>query len=1210
MDRMKHPFAALVCTLILTASAQAEVVLPRLSPLDVVGADGKPTGTRVMVPFGLPLELLDRGLAGGTVAMVQAAGGAAFAVLATDLIAPTAAQTGLVAMAEPGRNSGLRPNMPLWDSVARARLYLQGAAADSLRPALTELPGGVFPALGLPVFAVESAPTSIGRPVMMAGAWVPVMPEALDPSDSSAPPKVVLHVLVDGSDYARDFTLESLQQVSRVVAQGDKIAGFTRQVIYDNGALRNEGEVPAAGLRAEWPEAGGGTGGTLTDALAAALDGLATRIVQGDGAAHVVLVLVGPGLGADPEALARVAAAGENLADLRGVVLVQGTPEPNPANDMVLRQMAGGTAARFLDFGGDVMGAVEGVISTAPAEDATTLAAWRGKVCALAADRALPCVIGAPGVLPPVAAAEWVALPLWFVIDGAALDLVPAGMAPPAARLAQNEIRACHALGQVWDVAAAGCAASAATLPDDARSLRADLVAMQGEVYARSQERDLALDDLSRKTADWDDQRITLRAEADEALAKLADAQAMMESRAETIAAQEALLSDQAASVADLTDQAEAYAMSVSDLGAERDAALADIARLGGDLDDRDAALVVAKAEVADLTATRDAALADLARTQDDLAAARAKGEGLTTDLAALTSAQTAAEAALRQERAEWQGKADAAAQALADLSATQAAQEGQVADMTGQLADITATHVQLAAQVADLTGQLANAIAARDQSTMQVSDLTAVQADLEGQVSDLAGQLANTIAARDQSVIQVSDLTAVQIELERQISELSGRLADATAASEQSAMQVTDLLAAQAAFAGHVADLTRQLTDQTAARTIAEKALSSAEAAAEKLSTDVDAAAKKASAELLVIQADFVMAVVERDDLAAQLLFQTARANDLEAIKGDLSLTESEIRADHASVTRQLAEAQAKQVELENARMTALTEAATVRATLAEAQVRQAELDTALTSALAESANAEAAWADARAAQAELSTAHTTALAEAANAQAALAEVQAKLAKLDGVHTMALAEAATAKADLAEARAKQAELETAQATAAAEAATVQAALAEAQAQGVAAADRVAALERERDALTEQVATTPGDAAMIVQGLTNRLAQAEDEVARLTANLVVAATTEEMAAPAEDAMVQAANPTPKPKKPKPRPASNVATAAKAPSQTVTARAKPAAKVAAAAPVAPAPQPSASRRVAPASDARQLKGCQFQWVGQEGRLVCP
>jgi hypothetical protein len=807
---MKHLFAALVCTLILTASAQAEVVLPRLSPLDVVGADGKPTGTRVMVPFGLPLELLDRGLAGGTVAMVQAAGGAAFAVLATDLIAPTAAQTGLVAMAEPGRNSGLRPNMPLWDSVARARLYLQGAAADSLRPALTELPGGVFPALGLPVFAVESAPTSIGRPVMMAGAWVPVMPEALDPSDSSAPPKVVLHVLVDGSDYARDFTLESLQQVSRVVAQGDKIAGFTRQVIYDNGALRNEGEVPAAGLRAEWPEAGGGTGGTLTDALAAALDGLATRIVQGDGAAHVVLVLVGPGLGADPEALARVAAAGENLADLRGVVLVQGTPEPNPANDMVLRQMAGGTAARFLDFGGDVMGAVEGVISTAPAEDATTLAAWRGKVCALAADRALPCVIGAPGVLPPVAAAEWVALPLWFVIDGAALDLVPAGMAPPAARLAQNEIRACHALGQVWDVAAAGCAASAATLPDDARSLRADLVAMQGKVYARSQERDLALDDLSRKTADWDDQRITLRAEADEALAKLADAQAMMESRAETIAAQEALLSDQAASVADLTDQAEAYAMSVSDLGAERDAALADIARLGGDLDDRDAALVVAKAEVADLTATRDAALADLARTQDDLAAARAK----------------------------------------------------------------------------------------------------------------------------------------------------------------------------------------------------------------------------------------------------------------------------------------------------------------------------------------------------------------------------------------------------------------QAELETAQATAAAEAATVQAALAEAQAQGVAAADRVAALERERDALTEQVATTQGDAAMIVQGLTNRLAQAEDEVARLTANLVVAATTEEMAAPAEDAMVQAANPTPKPKKPKPRPASNVATAAKAPSQTVTARAKPAAKVAAAAPVAPAPQPSASRRVAPASDARQLKGCQFQWVGQEGRLVCP
>jgi hypothetical protein len=221
--------------------------------------------------------------------------------------------------------------------------------------------------------------------------------------------------------------LESLQKVSLVAAQSKLIDSFSRQIIYEDGSVRDEGQVIAAGLRAEWPEAGRGTGGTLTDALAAALDGLATRIVQGDGAAHIVLALAGPGLGMESLALARVRAAGQKLGDLRGVIFVQGTLEPNPANVIVLRQMADETAARLLDFGGDVTGAVEGVLSTAPAGDATTLAAWRGKVCALAADRALPCVVAAPGVLPPVPAVHWVALPLWFVMDGAALYLVPAG---------------------------------------------------------------------------------------------------------------------------------------------------------------------------------------------------------------------------------------------------------------------------------------------------------------------------------------------------------------------------------------------------------------------------------------------------------------------------------------------------------------------------------------------------------------------------------------------------------------------------------------------------------------------------------------------------------------------------------------------------------------------------------------------------------------
>jgi chromosome segregation ATPase len=1052
---MRQLFAALFCGLCLTTQAGAEVALPRLSPLVVLDAEGVPTGGTVTVPFGQPLVVLDRTGAGGAVVTVQDAIGAAFAVNAADLISPAAGQAGLVAMADPARDSGERPDLPLWDSAARGRLYLQGGAADSLRPALTEQPGGVFPATGLPVFAVEAAPTTIGRPVLLAGAWVPVMPEGLDPSGTATPAKVVLHVLVDGSDYARDFTLDTLQQLSRTLSEGDQIAEYSRQVIYDNGALRDEGTVPAAGLRAEWPEAGAGAG-TLTDALADALDALADDILPGDDAAHVVLVLVGPGLGTDPDALARVTAAATRLTGLRGVVLAQGTPEPNPANDVILGQMAGGATARFMDFGGDAMGAIDAVLSTAPAGDATAIAARREAICALAAERLLPCVIAVPGVLPPVASADWVALPLWFVMDGTALDLVPSGMDAMAARAAQDDIRTCHMAGQVWDAAKAVCAATAGPIAADDDGLRANLLAVQGDLSARTQERDTALEDLSRLTAEWDDQRSALRAEADEALANLAAAQMDLDTRAETIATQEAQLSEQADAITDLTDRSDALELSVSDLSAELETVKAEAARLAEDLDTRDAELLASADQVADLIAARDEALANLAQTEDQLAATQAEGERLTADLTALKTAQAEAEAALTQERADWQAKADAAAQILAEMTT------------------------------------------ARDQSAAQVADLTAAQTALQGQVADLTAQLADVTAARDQLVAQVADLTA-------------------------------------------------QLADQTTAHSTEVAALTAAQTAALQATAEAETAAKKATAQLLAAQADYAALVAERDDLAAKLSVQTARADDLAAVKADLSLAESEIRADYAAVTRQLSEAQAKVAELEAARAAAVAEAAIPQTALIEAQTKLVDLEAARTSAAA----------------------------EAATVQTMLTEVQAKLAQTE------------------------------------------AALLEAQAQGAAATERMAALQTDRDALAEQVTKAQGDARATVQDLTDRLAKSEAEVIRLTDALTTALAArpiaEDMTAPAGDALeaglALAVNPS---LKPKPRPSADMAVAAAAPAKTPAktaskAPAKTAVKVAAA---APAPKPAASRRVAPATTAPQLKGCQFQWVGTEGRLVCP
>lgn len=997
---MMKRLVTLAAGLMLALPAGAETVLPRVSPLAEVDDSGAVTGASVPMAFGQPLQVIQRA---GTVVTVQGADGSVHHFAAADLIAPPAAQAGVAVMAAPGRDAGDRPDLPLWDSAARGRLYLQGSVADSLRPALTETPGGTFPAAGLPVFALESAPTSVGHPVLMAGAWVPVMPEAMDPGGSAAPREVVLHVLVDGSDYARDFTLETLQHLSRAVQEDGTLAAFTRQVIFEDGTIRDDGAVPAAGLRAEWPEAAAGATGGLNTALSQAVDRVAEGITPGDGAAHLVLALVGPGLASDEAAMAAVRSAGDRLAalrakgaDLRGVVLMQGTPEPNPANDAVLAQVAGGATTGFVDFGGDALAALRTALSAAPQGDAASLAARRDALCGLAADRALPCVIAAPGVLPPLPAADWVAMPLWFVLDGAALDLVPAAMDPKDARAAQDAIRACLSAGQVWDAALSTCGTGAISLSADAESVQADLVAVQGQLATVAEERDAAQEDLARQSAEWEDQRSTLQATLDQSAADLAAAQAELEARAETISGQEAALSDRDATISDLTDRADALARSVSDLQAQLEGATADAARMQDDLAARDDQIAALADQVTGLTQARETAEADLAATRDELAKAMADRDRLAEDLTAAKGAQMAAEEAFAQERADWQARTDAAAQALAEMTAS------------------------------------------RDAAAAQVADLTAARDALQASKDDLTAQLATETAAR---------------------TEVETTLATVRAEAETAA------------------------------------------AAADRRAAEADAAAQKAAAQLLAAQTDYAALSAERDALAAQIVTETARADDLAAMKASLSTSEGKIREDYATASRQLTEAEAKVADL------------------------------------------------------------------------------------------------TTRFDQMQARAAAAETERDAAVAA---------LTEAKAQVTASQDRLAALGAERDALALQVTQTAEAAKAQTAELTDRLAKAEAEVARLTADMAATPVAEDLTQPDGETVAMAVSPALKPKarpaavSPKPEKA-----AAKAPSKTAAKAAKAPVKVA-----EPLPAPQPSRRVAPATAAPQLKGCQFQWVGKEGRLVCP
>lgn len=905
MTAMTFLRAALVLTLLATGAARAETVLPRLGPLTVLDPSGVALPDRVAIPFGTPLEVIDR--ADG-VLIVTDPEGRSLRVRETDTFAPPPGQGGLMAQAIPGREAVDRPDLPLWDSAARGRMYLQGAPSDALRPALTERPGGQFPAAGLPVFAVEPAPTTVGQPVLMAGAWFPVMPEALDPEGRAAPRQLVLHVLVDGSDYARTFTLDTLRQLSRGLQADAALEGasFTRQVYYETGAIRDEGGVPVSGLRAEWPAEPPKGAGDLTSALADAMGTVAGGMTPGDGTAHLVLILAGPGLSADPAALEGVASVGQKLADLRargvdlrGVLLLQGTPEPNPANDTVLARLSGGADSRMLDFGADVAAAVTGLVAAAPApEDAAAQAARQDRLCALADGRALPCIVARPGALPPPAMAEaapdWVALPLWFVLDGAALDLVPAGADAATARAAQDLIRACHASGLVWDAATALCARVAAAGPnaadntadalrdelDSARDALRDATAArdlaEAELAERLAERDAALADLADRTAEWADSKAALESEVAETADRLATAEADLSDRADRIAALEDEVAARSDDLAAATDRADAAQARADDLEARLAEAEATAQAMADDLQSR----------ITELEARAGALAQDLSARQEELDQAGA-------DLQALTAA-----------RDDLEAKLQAAKDQIAALSTERDAAQADLATTQDALRQVTEARDTAQADLAAARQALAAVTEERDRLTAALS------------TAETAAKQAATEAAAAQQALQAKLDAAVQD---------GAALADRLA---QSQAEVQALTQARDGVQAALDDTTARLTAEAAARKTAETAL------AEAQSGLADTAAKLSAAE-----GEVATLTAARNDLAARLAEQSARAKDMEAATGNLSQAEATLRADYARASQDLSVALAETTRLTEARDAALRRAETAEAALTQAE-------------------------------------------------------------------------------------------------------------------------------------------------------------------------------------------------------------------------------------------------------------------------------
>ena len=838
----------LLAAILLGDHAVADSVLPRLGPLPILAADGSVSGA-ADIPFGERLTILSQD---GAILTVKDATGQEFQVRASDVIAAPKAGLSLMQDDQLAGSATDRADLQLWESAFQLRVFLGGAGSNKFAPSMVVPAGTDLSTARLPVMSIDKAETSVGTPVTIVQALFPLLLTAIDPVGQGQGHSVELHVLVDGSDYARPFMLEKLRLLSRGLAEQPGLLGdgtrFTRQVLYESGAVRDDGEVSASGLRAEWAaeEASKDQIG-LTVALSVALKELAEQFDPADSVTHLVLILAGPGLSDDSDAIRIAKEAGDSLAARRaggvevgGVVLLQGTPEPNPANDAVLANLAGGAPIKLVDFGTEVFSQLS-AFATAKA-DAPTLGS-ANPICEGALLGRIPCLVpinparfeGLSSTFVASQHTNWVALPLWFVSETAPLDLVPNGFLAEDVHAEQADIRACNAIGYVWDVSNAACVPAG---EEQGTDFYAQLSAAQDEMASISSQKDSAQEELARQQADWQTEKTTLerlllsmQEDRDAALVSIRDLEAK-------VATQLAALLDAQDKVSSQSDQLMQFSVAAESMKEDLSAAQARADELLATIENRTAELQDATTRINALDQNETSINEALAIAQDQTAKLESTVDTLTQSLEEERTAKADLEAKTAQLEADFQEKISVETARSADLDTMRAAlsqslederantalakanAEQTIADLSHSLEDERASTVLAKANaeqaIADLSHSLedehANTALVKTNAEQVIADLEkrikaseANSAVLQAQISDSQATIATLQAAKNDLSKPLSNVEVklIQPDWQNEKARLEGLLS----ATQQ------DRDAARASIAALEAQVANQLT-------------------------------------------------------------------------------------------------------------------------------------------------------------------------------------------------------------------------------------------------------------------------------------------------------------------------------------------------------------------------------------------------------------
>ncbi len=977
----------LLAALLLSNHAFADSVVPRLGPLPILSSDGVVSGA-VDIPFGERLTILSQD---GAILTVTDATGQELQVRASDVIAAPKAGLSLMQDDQLAGSPSDRADLQLWESAFQLRVFLGGAGSNKFAPSMVIPAGTDLAKARLPVMSVDKADTSVGTPVTIVQALFPLLLSAIDPVGQGQGRSVDLHLLVDGSDYARPFVLETLRLLSRGLAEQPGLLGestrFTRQVLYESGDVRDDGEVSVSGLRAEWTAEDASKDQIgLTVALSDALKGLVEQFDPADPVTHLVLILAGPGLSDDPDAMRVAQEAGDSLAlrradgvDVGGIVLLQGTPEPNPANDAVLATLAGGAQIKLVDFGAEVFSELA-ALATAKAD--ASPAGSANPICESALSGNIPCLVpinparfeGLSSAFIATQQANWVALPLWFVSETAPLDLVPGGLRAADVHAQQADIRACNAIGYVWDVSNLTCVPAG---QEQGLDFYAQLIATQDEIAFITSQKDSAEEEFARKKADWQNEKFDLeaqlssmKADRDAALVAINDLDAQ-------VATQLAVISDAESKVSTQSDQISQFSIDAQTMKEDLLAAQARADELAATIESRDAELQAATRRLSSLGQSENTINEALALAQDQMAKLEKTVKTLTQSLDEERTAKAALEAKTAQLQADFQEKinletaraaeletaraalSDSLEQERADRALAQTNAEKAIADLEKRIEVREANSAALQAQIADAQMTMTTLQDAKNNQSESLSNVEVklIEPDWQNEKATLEALLLSAQQDSDAARASIAELEnkvaaqlAVLSDAERKVSSQSDQLRQ-SAIDAQSLKD--DLLAAQArsddlsaAIESRKAELQVATTRIDAlvqnenainkAYAVAQDQMAKLEETVETLTQSLDeerAAKAEVEAKTAQLAADF----------QEKINLETARSAKLETARAALSESLKEERANSALAQTNTAQTIAdleKRIETSEANSTSL------QAQIADGQAMMTKLE------------------------------------------------------------------------------------------------------------------------------------------------------------------------------------------------------------------------------------------------------------------------